>query len=610
MVDRIAFLAEQDEALSVDGVQSLIRRNPAVLTYPESSVLTRGIHSGAIWLVADVINPTDDIILRRVSVRMGWLEQVDFFFVAKDRLPQHSIGGDRIALNQRSLAKRIPSADYSFPPGETRLLLRIETADPMVVPLYFSSIAANHSRGQSEAVFYSFIYGVILALSACSLMLFVGLRQRRYLFYSLYTGSFVAMTASYNGIGMTLLWPEAVGWQQWATPLLMLCFASSGLAFATNFLSTKRRRPRLHKVLQAIIVVYFALFAVCFALGEQGLALSLVFLVVPLFSLLMLYMGLSSWVEGNRSARYFMLGTSASVVGASTTASTIAGIIPYTQLGYNAVSIGMVVDAILLMLALAALVRKSEEARKAAEQNAQTDLLTGLNNRRGFLPVAESLWSLVTRKNRNVCVAMIDIDRFKDVNDQYGHTVGDKVLKVIAGELDKSRRHGDLLARWGGEEFTLLLPETNEAEALKVAERFRHNIEQLIINDRGRPIQCTVSIGVASRHSEHVTLDQAIVRADEELYQAKLQGRNQVSCGCVSGRPGGEPTACQKPLLARQLPFHSAPGTVQSRVILAARLTHLPPRTQQFTCALPTPEWPNNWCATGRCAQCPPSPKA
>jgi diguanylate cyclase (GGDEF)-like protein len=536
MVDRMAFLAEHEEALSVDGVQSLIIENPAVLTYPESSVLTRGINSGAIWLVANVLNPTDDPILRRVSVRTGWLEQVDFFFIAEGRLPQHFIGGDRIPLSQRSLAKRIPSADYPFPPGKTRLLLRIETADPMVVPLYFSSIATSHSQEQSDTAFYSFVYGVMLALSACSLMLFAGLRQRRYLFYSLYTGTFVATTASYNGIGMALLWPEAVGWQQWAPPLLMLCFASSGLAFATNFLSTRRRQPRFHRTLQTISVAYFALFAACFALGEQGLALRLAFLIVPLFSVLMLYMGVSGWVAGNQSARYFMLGTLASVVGASITASTVTGMIPYTQLGYYAVDIGMVVDAILLMLALADLVRKNEEARTAAEQNAQTDLLTGLNNRRGFLPVAESLWSLVTRKNRNVCVAMIDIDRFKSINDQYGHAVGDKVLKVIAGELDKSRRHGDLLARWGGEEFTLLLPETNEAEALRVAERFRHNIEQLMINDRGRLIQCTISIGVASRHAEHVTLDQAIARADEELYRAKLQGRNQVSLGRMSGR--------------------------------------------------------------------------
>lgn len=537
MVDRVAFLPERGETLSVEAVQSLIRGNPAVLKRTETSVLVNGINSGAIWLVANVLNPTDGTILRRVSVGTGWLDQVDFYFLAEDQLPQRFRSGDRIPLDERSLTRRIPSADYRFLPGETRLLLRIETADPMVVPLYFSSIADSHSREQSETAFYSFVYGVMFALAAYNLMLFVGLRQRRYLFYSLYTGSFVATTASYNGIGMALLWPEAVGWQQWAPPLLMLCFASSGLAFATNFLNTQRHRPWLHQIIQTISVAYFALFGACFALDEQGLALRLAFLVVSLFGVLMLYMGVSSWVSGNQSARYFMVGTLASAAGASTTALTVIGLIPYTQLGYYAVDIGMVVDAMLLMLALADLTRKNEEARIAAEQKAQTDLLTGLNNRRGFLPGAESLWSLVTRKNRNICVAMIDIDHFKDINDQYGHAVGDRVLKKIAGELDRSRRRGDLLARWGGEEFILLLPETDETEALKVAERFRQNIEQLVFNDRGRVIRCTISIGVASRHSEHITLDQAIARADEELYQAKILGRNQVSIGRTSDEP-------------------------------------------------------------------------
>lgn len=534
MTDRVAYLVEQGETLSVDDVQSLVRANPVALMRPETSVLTNGINSGAIWLVANVFNPTDAPILRRVSVGTGWLERVDFFFTTEGQLPQHFVSGDRIALGHRSIAKRIPSADYPFPPGETRLLLRVETADPMVVPLYFSSIAVSHSREQSEAIFYSFVYGVMFALSAYNLMLFAGLRKRRYLFYSLYTGSFVAVTASYNGIGMALLWPDAVGWQQWAPPLLMLCFVSSGLAFATSFLKTRRYRPRLHKIIQTIGVAYFALFGAFFALDEQGLALQLAFLVVPVFTVLMLYMGVSSWTGGNQFARYFMLGTLASVIGASVTALTVAGVITYSQLGYYAVDIGMVVDAMLLMLALADLARKNKVARVTAERTAQIDLLTGLNNRRGFLPVAESLWSLVTRNDSNICVAMIDIDHFKNINDQYGHAVGDRILKEIAGELDKSRRKGDLLARWGGEEFTLLLPETDEAEALNVAERFRHNIEQLVVNDFGRMIRCTISVGVASRHAQHVTLEHAISKADEELYQAKVQGRNQISTGRTS----------------------------------------------------------------------------
>lgn len=537
VTDRVAFLAEQGDRLSVGQVQSLIRRNPAVLARPQTSVLTNGINSGAIWLVADVLNPTDGPILRRVSVRTGWLEQVDFFLLTEDRPPQHFVSGDHIPLDERSFAQRIPSADYPFPPGKTRLLLRIETADPMLVPLYFSGITTSHGREQSETAFYSFVYGAMFALSVYNLMLFAGLRQRRYLFYSLYMGSYLAMTASYSGIGMTLLWPSAVAWQQWAPPLLMLCFASAGLAFATNFLHTKRHQPRLYRAIQIFLAAYFAMFATCFLLDEQGPALRLAFVLVPVFSVLMLYMGVSSWLSGNQSARYFMLGTLASVFGASVTALTVTGVIPYTQIGYYAVDIGMVLDAMLLALALADLVRRNEQARMTAERNARIDPLTGLNNRRGFLPVAESLWSLVSRKNRNICVAVIDIDHFKTINDQYGHAAGDRILQKIAGELNRSRRKGDLLARWGGEEFTLLLPETDQAEAHKVAERFRHNVEQLVITDRDKVIRCTISIGVASRHSEHVTLDHAIATADQNLYQAKFLGRNQTCIGSTSDEP-------------------------------------------------------------------------
>lgn len=537
ITDRVAFLAEPGARLSVGELQSLISGNPAILSRPQTRVLVNGIDSGAIWLVADVLNPSDAPILRRVSVRTGWLEQVDFFLLAEERPLQHLVGGDHIPLHDRSFAKRIPSADFSFPPGKTRLLLRIETADPMLVPLYFSSITTSHTREHFETAFYSFVYGAMTALSAYNLMLFAGLRKRRYLFYSLYMGSYVAMTASYSGIGMALLWPDAVAWQQWAPPLLMLCFASAGLAFATNFLHTKRHQPRLYRAIRIFLGACFVLFATCFVLNEQGVALSLAFLLVPMFSGLMLYMGVSSWLNGNQAARYFMLGTLASVVGASITALTVSGVIAFSQLGYYAVDIGMVLDAMLLALALADLVRRNEKARITAERNARIDLLTGLNNRRGFMPVAESLWSLVSRNKRNICVALIDIDHFKAINDQYGHAAGDRILQKIAGELDRSRRKGDLLARWGGEEFTLLLPETDQAEAYKVAERFRHNVEKLVINDQGKVIRCTISVGVASRHSEHVTLEHAIAAADQKLYQAKLLGRNQICIGSTSEEP-------------------------------------------------------------------------
>ncbi|MBW0148958.1 diguanylate cyclase [Marinobacter arenosus] len=539
---RMAYIEEQGEELSVGDIQFLIGETPDVLQRTDDRVIANGIDSGAVWLVADVLNPTGAPIARRMSVRIGWLDRVDFYLMPTGEPPRRFKSGDTIPVHKRSFSTRVPTAEYAFPSGITRLFLRVETSDPVVVPFYFTSIKAGHNQEQFDAAFYSFVYGVMFALAAYNLMLFTGLRRRRYLFYSIYMVTFVFMTASYSGIGMALVWPSSVVWQQWAPPLLMFCFAFSGIAFATSFLQVKLRRRKLFRSLQAICLIYFALFAACYIAEERGFALTLAFSMVPIFTALMLYLGISSWVSGMTSARYYLAGTLASAIGASITALTVYGVLPYSQIGFYAVDIGMVLDAMLLALALADLVRRTQHARIAAERKAQVDHLTGLDNRRGFLPVAESLWSLVKRNNRDMCVAMIDIDHFKMINDQYGHATGDRILRQIAKVLDSSRRQGDLLARWGGEEFILLLPETDLPEACHVAERFRQNVEALTIQEGADIIHCTISVGVANRDSEDVSLDKTIVMADQALYQAKLEGRNVVCAGNASDAAAGAVT--------------------------------------------------------------------
>lgn len=538
VTDRVAYFPEPGEALDLAEAAALVTADPARLQRSEASVLALGIDAAPVWLVADVENPTDEPIQRRLALRTAWLNRVDFHFISTGTPPQHSLAGDLMPVGERTVDSRLPSADYDFPPGMTRVFIRVETADPMVLPLHFSSVSGSLAREQLATVFYSFVYGVMFALMAYNLMLFFGLRRRRYLFYTFYMGCFVGMTLAYSGIGMRLFWPDAVSWQQWAPPLFMLLFASAGLIFAADFLGLRYHRPRLLKATVTLCLAYSAIFAGLLLANEQGWTLKLMFTLVPIFSGLMLYFGASSWFGGNRAARYFLLGVLASVLGASVTASAVAGLIPYNRLTYHAVDIGMVVDAILLALALTDLFRQNQQARLVAERKAAIDPLTRLNNRRGFLPVAESMWSLAQRNDRDICVALIDVDHFKEVNDRYGHSLGDVVLARIAEVLDQSRRTGDILARWGGEEFILLLPETTVEEAGKVAERIRADVETLVAGDRGRKIQRTISIGVAPRERDAESLEQVIVAADRALYRAKSRGRNQVACAGEPEFPG------------------------------------------------------------------------
>lgn len=161
---------------------------------------------------------------------------------------------------------------------------------------------------------------------------------------------------------------------------------------------------------------------------------------------------------------------------------------------------------------------------------AMTDPLTLLPNRRSFLTNMETE---IARKLRSVneypiSFILFDLDHFKEFNDKYGHDCGDMVLVEFSSVISKSIRKQDFPARWGGEEFIILLPDTNLKGALVVAEKIRKATESLLLRFDGNQIQCTVSSGVAVLLDKQNTAEEIIKKADQFLYEAKKRGRNQV----------------------------------------------------------------------------------
>ncbi|WP_228145820.1 GGDEF domain-containing protein [Acinetobacter sp. ANC 5054] len=170
---------------------------------------------------------------------------------------------------------------------------------------------------------------------------------------------------------------------------------------------------------------------------------------------------------------------------------------------------------------------------------AHTDELTQISNRRQFVHAANQK---IRETPKTVCTSLFifDVDHFKSINDKFGHDIGDQVLRKIAEIAKNEMRFNDLLARFGGEEFIVLLPYTVQADALKIAERLRHKMEQhtLIINNI--EIKFSVSIGVSKIIPEYPVLDYLIKHADIALYEAKRQGRNRVvhfNCMNFCGQP-------------------------------------------------------------------------
>ena len=173
--------------------------------------------------------------------------------------------------------------------------------------------------------------------------------------------------------------------------------------------------------------------------------------------------------------------------------------------------------------------RRLEQANLDLEQIAATDFLTQLMNRRAFTEKADAEMARAARFGSSLGLMMLDIDHFKLINDRFGHDVGDKVLQRLACLLGETIRSFDLLARWGGEEFIVLLPETDAQGALEFAERVRKVIEASQIDvGTAEPVRVTVSIGVSALGPSDDHLDQLISRADTLLYKAKAGSRNCV----------------------------------------------------------------------------------
>lgn len=174
------------------------------------------------------------------------------------------------------------------------------------------------------------------------------------------------------------------------------------------------------------------------------------------------------------------------------------------------------------------LLNEQKEFIQELERLATTDSLTGVFNRRHLFTLAEQELNRALRYNSSFSVLVLDIDCFKQINDTYGHAVGDHALSVIAKTILNCLRTVDFFGRFGGEEFVAFLPETDIDAALLAAERIRENVEKTAISTPGKQIFITISIGVAAYKLGDETVDAIVQRADQALYQAKHQGRNRV----------------------------------------------------------------------------------
>ncbi|HOH89416.1 MAG TPA: diguanylate cyclase, partial [Bacillota bacterium] len=181
-----------------------------------------------------------------------------------------------------------------------------------------------------------------------------------------------------------------------------------------------------------------------------------------------------------------------------------------------------------ILLTLEDVTEREQINRKLLEM-ARFDELSGLYNRRYFVEQAQAAIERAKRYGEHLSVIMLDIDKFKRINDKYGHSCGDGVIRAVSDLLKSSFRGTDIIGRVGGEEFSVVMLNSKSNEAYAKAESYRINIEQMDFEYNGQKIPVTVSLGIAELENDCQSLDELVSCADDALYKSKNNGRNQAT---------------------------------------------------------------------------------
>jgi diguanylate cyclase (GGDEF)-like protein len=497
-------------------------------TQGTSAVFNTGIGAQPLWVRLALRNPGTAAVPLRLAAGATWLDRLDIYLVQDGNTVAAWRAGDERSGAQPPVPALGYGIDIAMPPGEAQLYLRADSTDPLVLPIELLTPQQAQAQELRNHYWYGFLYGVMLALAAFNLTLFADLRQRSYLYYALYLLCLVVGNIAYTGHGYAWLWPDAPHFQRYVILAMMVVLSAVGLLFACSFLSVADHAPRLERAVHRYIMGGLLVLALLVAFDQHRTMAQAAFVYMTAFAVIMVALGTVAAVRWRApAARHFLVAAWCGMLGASLTVFAVWGILPYTTLSYHGLEAGVLLEAVLLARAVAYRMRVQQDATLQAERLAGTDPLTGLPNRRAFVERAAVILKLAERSQRAASVIMLDLDHFKRINDQLGHDAGDRVLVAAGALLQRMCRASDIAARWGGEEFIILMPDTTAEQAGVFAERLRLAMQESSAAWRpdGQPV--TASFGIAERR-DGMSFNALVKAADVQLYAAKQGGRNRV----------------------------------------------------------------------------------
>jgi diguanylate cyclase (GGDEF)-like protein len=430
------------------------------------------------------------------------------------------------------------SRDVAFllPAGEGTVYVRVEPpgAGYGIPRFSISTLPKFLDEGASVARITTLTFGALAALATAGLLMWIIMAERTFLLYFTLFGLQALYVAYFSGQGFE--WP----WLAAATPLggytWNVLAALSGAAaslFVREIADLRVSMPRNYIVFgwlaSVFVLLAFANIIKLIGFEDQinGIG-NIIFVGAAAYTLIVAFV---AWRRGNRSAGWFLLAWTLMEAFTIVTAARLlltAGRADHDRIVYFGLPLSMVAAAILIALGIADRLRDQRRALSEAERHAQIDSLTGVLNRRSLIERLDAACLRARARGLPISLLFIDLDYFKEINDSFGHPAGDACLAAIIPPIQAELRQSDIIGRYGGEEFVVILSSADTAAAHPIAQRILERVAGVRVEGFGEPIALTCSIGVATSDMLGVWGEHLIAQADAAVYAAKRSGRNRV----------------------------------------------------------------------------------
>ena len=490
-------------------------------------------HAETLWFrlrASSSFNPAGQLPV--LIARGGWFEQIEAFGAGPGAAqPLQHITDLREFGGAHDSVFAIPGG---LSAGQS-IYLRVATQEDGADSLRFSvqTLGATLDRAAAHSRMIALAVGALTAMALGSLLIWFILKDRLFL---LYPGIFLLEAlylVYFSGEGFD--WPvlslgRTVGGFMWNVPVAL--GGAVACLFIREIADLRHTSPRVYNIFGwfawAFVILTFS--NVLHLAGWGGFIAAvgnLMFVGSAVFTLVVAFL---AWRRGNRAAGWFLVAwTMLETVTIATAIRLLLDRAEHAEgLLYYVLPFSMVAAAILVALGVADRLREQRLALTEAERRAQTDPLTGVLNRRSLIERLDAACLRARARGLPIALLFIDLDHFKEINDSFGHAAGDACLRKIIGPIQAELRQSDVIGRYGGEEFVVILSSADIAAAHPIAERIRNRVADVRVEGFGPSINLTCSIGVATSDTLGVWGEHLIAQADAAVYAAKRSGRNRV----------------------------------------------------------------------------------